>query len=303
MKIRKILIILLCVTAMLFSCVLLAAEGSGTAVRNEDASAEFALLLTDLANASENPGADSTQTIREDLRAIRALNDADYAIACSVAEKWQRSYLDLDYKPCLHDGGEKADALRYSGIPNSPAHAIVVLGYELLDGEMRPELKGRCEAAAAVARSFPRTVLVCSGGATGQNNPEGHTEAGLMKDYLARFCGIDPARIYIDEKAMDTKQNALNTFEILQEKGIRSITIVTSDYHQRRGEAIYNALAALIRQRSGRDVSLIGSYSYDTSAFSEPGRSDARIAAMQIAGVLGLPMESMRAPRGASASG
>lgn len=303
MRLRKLLIVLLCGTAMLFSGALLTLTGREVAPRSEDASAEMSLLLADLVSASEDLSADSTQNTRGDLRAIRALNDTDYAIACSVTEQWQRSYLDPDYKPCLYDGGEKADALRYSGIPNSPSHAIIVLGYELLDGEMRPELKGRCEAAAAVARSFPRTVLVCSGGATGQNNPEHHTEAGLMKDYLVQSCGIDPARIYIDDQAMDTKQNAENTFAILQEKGIRTITIVTSDYHQRRGEAIYNAMAALVRQRSGWDVSLVGSYSFDASAFSVSGRSDARIAAMQIADILGVPMESMRTPRGASASG
>ena len=303
MKLRKILIILLCITAMLCSSILFSVTGTERKARCEDASSEFSTLLADLVSASKDINTDSTRTIRADLRAIRSLNDTDYIIARSVAEQWKRSYLDPDYKPCLHDGSEKADALRYSGIPDNPSHAIVVLGYELLDGEMRPELKGRCEAAAAVARRFPRTVIICSGGATGQNNPESHTEAGLMRDYLVQSCGLDPARIYIDEQAMDTKQNAVNTFTILQERGIRSITVVTSDYHQRRGEAIYNAMAALVRQRSGWDVSLVGSYSFDTSDVSASARSDAMIAAIQIADILGIPTEPLFTPRGASAPG
>ena len=44
--------------------------------------------------------------------------------------------------------------------------------------------------AAIAARVFPDSILVCSGGATGDNNPERHTEAGLMKQYLAGTCGI-----------------------------------------------------------------------------------------------------------------
>ena len=95
---------------------------------------------------------------------------------------------------------------------------------------------------------------ICSGGATGPNNPDGHTEAGLMKEYLVRACGIDTSRIFTDESAMTTLENAENTFEILRAKGIRTITIVTSDYHQKWGQVLYNALAAVYAQRYGYSV-------------------------------------------------
>lgn len=60
---------------------------------------------------------------------------------------------------------------------------------------MTEDLIGRCGAAAATARAFPDSVLVCSGGAAGGSNPEKHTEAGMMKAYLSEQCGLgeDPA--------------------------------------------------------------------------------------------------------------
>ena len=159
---------------------------------------------------------------------------------------------------------------------------------------MTAELAGRCDAAAAVARSFPGAIVVCSGGATGENNPEGHTEAGLMKEYLSENCGIDTERIFIDEKAMTTAENAVNTFEILREQRIKTMTIVTSAYHQRWGQAVYNAVGALFRQRYGFDVRVVGNYCLDIEPSVEMYRMDDRIAVMQIAQILGLPPDVMR---------
>ncbi len=162
---------------------------------------------------------------------------------------------------------------------------------------MQPELVGRCEAGAALARALPSAILVCSGGATGPNNPEGHTEAGLMKQYLIENCGIEEGRIFIDEAAMTTAENALNTFAILQKGGVRTMTIVTSEYHQRWGQAVYNAVAALYRQQHGYAVEIVGNYSYAIEAPEVYAHGD-RIASMQIAGILQLPPERTSKPQG-----
>ena len=89
----------------------------------------------------------------------------------------------------------------------------MVLGYELLNGGMTDELKGRCDAAAAAAKTFPASLLVCSGGATGQNNPQRHTEAGLMKDYLVDECGIAAERVFTDERALTTAENIISILD------------------------------------------------------------------------------------------
>lgn len=260
-----------------------------------DNAANFGALLTDLVNACETPAASDGETIESDLRRIRSVSREDYAVARSIADHWRQVYLAPDYRLYLFRGGDRAEELEDSGIPDSPSHAIVVLGYALKDGRMQPELEERCEAAAAAARSFPRAILVCSGGATGENNPEGHTEAGLMKAYLAETCGIEASRIFIDEQAMTTQENAVNTFEILKENDVRTMTIVTSAYHQRRGQAIYNALAALYRQREGYSVEILANYNADVEPSSTLYSVDARVAATQIAGILELPEEVVKA--------
>ena len=145
---------------------------------------------------------------------------------------------------------------------------------------------------------FIKKIDLPKGGATGPNNTEGHTEAGLMKQYLTENCGIDAERISIDERAMTTQENAVNTFEILKEQGVRTMTIVTSSYHQRWGESVYHTLAELFR-REGYAVEMIGSYSYETEPTNEAYRQGAQIAAMQMAGILQLPRggSGMRPPK------
>ena len=144
----------------------------------------FGHLLSDLLDAYENNTPSEDEKLIFDLEIIKAVSPRDYAVAKSITEHWAKVYLDHDYKLIMYSGEGTAPELNESGIPDSSAHAFVVLGYELRDGEMTDELKGRCDAAAAAAKEFPNTILVCSGGATGANNPEGHTEAWTMKDDL-----------------------------------------------------------------------------------------------------------------------
>ena len=250
---------------------------------------DFTALLGDMLAAYKAPSEDGAQRIAADLEAIRAVSEADYAIGQSIAENWRKVYLSSDYPLYLHDGGERADALEKAGLREGDIQAIVVLGFELKNGEMAEELKGRCDAAAAVARSFPEALIVCSGGATGANNPDGHTEAGLMKDYLADHCGIDAGRIHTDERAMTTVENALNTFAILEANAVETMTIVTSQYHQRRGQVIYNAVAALCAQANGYRPEIVANYCLDIEPANERLRDDADIAIRQLSEVLGLP--------------
>ena len=250
-------------------------------------------LLEDLLMAYEQPGSEDEAHIEADLSAIQAISEADYPVAKSIADHWRQVYLDPAYALCCHGEGDLVPELADAGIPNEKTHAFVVLGYELQNGEMTDELKGRCEAAAAAARSFPNAILVCSGGATGPNNPEKHTEAGLMKQYLIEVCGIEESRIFTDERAMTTAENAVNTFAIMKEQGIESMTIVTSSYHQRWGQALYNALAAIYEQQQGYHARLIGNYCFDTEPSVEVFLKDDWFAIYQLGEILGLPRAQM----------
>ena len=248
----------------------------------DDSPAEvtYGTLFADMASACA--GGDA---LRIDADAA-ALGDE---LAASIAEQWKTVYMNPDYRLCLYGTDDPAE------LPVAGKHAFVVLGYALKDGEMTEELKGRCDAAAAAAQAFPDSILVCSGGATGDNNPEGHTEAGLMKEYLSERRGIAAERIFTDEQAMTTAENAVNTFAILREQGIEAITIITSSYHQRRGQALYNAMAARYRLEYGYSVEIVGNFCYDTEPSGESFLPDELITVMQMGAILELPDEQMGA--------
>ena len=267
---------------MILTAVLLAASLCLTCAASlaENTPVTYADLLWDLAEARLN----GTGTEKIDADA-KAMNDP---VAAAVAEHWKKVWLDPDYRLFMYGTDDPAE------LPVTGKHAFVVLGFQLENGEMTDELKGRCDAAAAAAKAFPDSVIVCSGGMTGANNPGNHTEAGLMKAYLSDACGIDPERILTEEKSMDTAENAVNTMPILREQGIETITIVTSAYHQRRGQTLYNAVAALYRQEYGYSVEIVGNFCLDFETDTDE-ILDLAIGTMQLAFILNVPEDQVGA--------
>ncbi|MBR0226816.1 MAG: YdcF family protein [Clostridia bacterium] len=263
-------IALLLLSALLTVCVLSAA--SAATDKKKGTATAFDTLLDDLMAAY-----DAKTRIAEDVKLL------DDDIARSVADHWKKVYLD-DYRLYLYGQDDPAK------LPITGRHAFVVLGYELKNGQMTDELKGRCDAAAAAAKAFPDSILVCSGGATGGNNPHGNTEAGQMRKYLVNTCGIAEERIFTDKRAMTTTENAVNTLKILREQGVESMTIVTSSYHQRWGQVLYNAMAAKYRQAYGYSVEIIGNFCYDVEPSNPMFRADAKIAISQLKSILAIKL-------------
>ena len=291
MKKRLMIMLAAAVLALTFTLYGLAETPAQGAEAGEAAAADertllYGKLLDDMQAAAENPSAEATARIDEDAKALGE------EIAYAVAAHWKKVYLDPDYT--LYMDGKDDPAV----IPVSGKHAFVVLGYELENGEMTAELKGRCDAAAHAAAAFPESILVCSGGATGGNNPEKHTEAGLMKAYLTDVHGIAAERIFTDEKAMTTAENAINTFAILKEQQVDTMTIVTSSYHQRWGQVLYNALAAQYRAGEGYSAEIVGNYCYEIEPSSASFKRDYRIAVSQLRKILNLPGGGGKRPDG-----
>lgn len=295
MKKRFIIILAVCLATIAVVVLLLVHPWSPKTSVSKQNAENYGVLLTDLVNAVETPSGQDAQKIEADLVAIQAANPKDYDMAKSIADHWLKVYVDPDYQIYLYHGGDTAPELEDVGIEDSEKHAIVILGYALKDGEMQPELMGRCDAAAAMARSFPNTILVCSGGATGDNNPDKHTEAGMMKDYLVEHCGIDAGRIFIDENAMNTAENAFNTLKILRKQGVKTMTIVTSAYHQRRGQMLYHVMAQRYKKQYDFSVEIVGNYNYDIETSSPIEVVSQRVAVSQIAELLELPDEVKQA--------
>ena len=111
--------------------------------------------------------------------------------------------------------------------------------------------------------------------------------------------GIAPESIFTDELAMTTAENAVNTFVILREQGIETMTVVTSSYHQRWGQVLYNAMAAVYEIRYGYPVSILGNFCYNIGAEDEAYQHDDRIAIRQLSQILNLPKGAVQMdPRG-----
>ena len=129
-----------------------------------------------------------------------------------------------------------------SDLPNDNSVAIVILGFALNDdGTMKEELIGRLQTGLDIANAYPNSYVVVTGGGTAANNPD-VTEGGLMGEWLLAQ-GLSSDRLIVENKAPDTVGNAENTFAILstQYPMVKSIVLVTSDYHVPRGCLLYNS--------------------------------------------------------------
>lgn len=131
-------------------------------------------------------------------------------------------------------------------LPKDDSLCIVVLGFQLqADGSMSPEMHGRCELALRAAEQYPEAFIAVTGGGTAYKNPEA-TEAGVMAEWFLRK-GIGEERLILEDRSTNTEQNALFTREILTENypQVKSLVIVTSDYHVPLGSLLFTEAALL----------------------------------------------------------
>lgn len=126
-------------------------------------------------------------------------------------------------------------------------HAIVILGYALADdGSMQPTLIERLKTGLAVAKQYPDAKIVVTGGVP----KNGITESDAMAKWLVEQ-GIDKARIFTENKATDTVENALFSTAILEEQGIKHVTLVSSASHIRRALAIFQEISDYYAKMNG----------------------------------------------------
>ncbi|MGW0173905.1 YdcF family protein [Rhodococcus sp. NPDC003322] len=117
---------------------------------------------------------------------------------------------------------------------------IVVLGAGLYpDGTMRPVLVSRLQAALQVARRYPLSPIVVSGGVP----QSGVTEAGAMRAWLIAN-GIPWFRITEENTSRSTVENARNTNGILAQRGATSAVVVTSPDHLQRAMVDFRTAVA-----------------------------------------------------------
>ncbi len=139
------------------------------------------------------------------------------------------------------EGSQPPDYDRPAG-----AQAIVVLsGYAYIADALRPraELADdtliRCIHAAQLYKQGPKCPVVVCGGRFDDAAPE-LTLAALMRDFLVQL-GVDQDDILLEDRSRNTYENAKFSAEILHQRGISQIALVTDAMHLRRAERCFRA--------------------------------------------------------------
>ena len=166
-----------------------------------------------------------------DEKALSVLNSVDP----SLGEKWAR-IMDLWEAPVpvndfLPDSLMSDDSL-----------CLVALGFQLNpDGTMRDELIERLKVLLRASEQYPNAIIVCTGGGTAADDSSA-TEAGRMAEWLVSQ-GVDSARVIVEDHSLTTAQNAIYTFDILEERypQVKQIAIISSDYHIATGTLLFGA--------------------------------------------------------------
>lgn len=125
---------------------------------------------------------------------------------------------------------------------------VVVLGCQVFpDGHPSLMLRGRINAAYDYLSAHPDAVCVASGG---MDDSEPITEAQCIRDTLVSM-GIDPGRIYMEDRSRSTEENLAFSAELIRANGLSDDVAIASDnFHQLRG--------AIWAERSGLTPYAIG---------------------------------------------
>lgn len=112
---------------------------------------------------------------------------------------------------------------------------LVVLGCAVYGETPSKILARRVDAAGKYLEEHPEAVAVLSGG---KGEGENISEAECMyRRLVAR--GIDPSRLYKEDRSSSTRENLLFSLEIIKEKNLPgTITITTSGFHAFRARLV-----------------------------------------------------------------
>ncbi len=112
---------------------------------------------------------------------------------------------------------------------NTEAGAVIVLGAAVHGDKVTWVLENRLNTAAEYLETHPNAICVVSGG---QGAGETVTEASAMKKYMVEN-GTDETRVYLEERATNTKENFAYSKAIIDTLlgEDTKIAFVTTDFH------------------------------------------------------------------------
>ena len=147
----------------------------------------------------------------------------------AIFADWLMGTLEDPYRPKALSVSPEADAiLVLGGATRGDTHLSSV-------GDMNQQAD-RLLHAVRLFQAGKAPVIVLSGGA----RPGARPEAQLMQEIL-QVMGIPEEVIVTEEASRDTYENALYSRTVLSRGAIDRILLVTSAYHMRRAEAVFEA--------------------------------------------------------------
>lgn len=121
--------------------------------------------------------------------------------------------------------------------PNVVYDTVIVLG-GAVDGS--PRVAG---APGAYNENVDRLIVAFEVLKSGQAKTailSGRYEAVVMRDQLVSW-GISADRLILEERSMNTNENAIESVKLAKEHGLESLLLITSAYHMLRAEECFRA--------------------------------------------------------------
>lgn len=203
---------------------------------------------------------DAPQEVKDAVsRMIAAYGEGDHQEVAAQLEKlkeispneWHPIYVDvISYWDWIENSMVENTGVAPDGLEDPAHHCFITLGFALNnDGTMTPELVGRLEVTLASLQKYPEAKVLVTGGV----EKNGWTEGQRMHDWLVEH-GIDESRIFVEKQAPDTAGNATYSFDILYNDGnIKSVSLISSQYHIKRGSILYYTESRLKAKELGKD--------------------------------------------------
>ena len=167
-------------------------------------------------------------------------------------KKWHKTFLILALVTLLLGSNRwvsygLARSLEWQNLPSETtpqAEVIVVLGGGTESGDYpRPmtEVNGagdRVLYAAKLYHDGAAPIILVSGGNLGFSSARGNTPAEEMTDLL-NMLGVPTESIWQQDQSQNTYEDALYSAELLREKEITEVILVTSAMHMPRAKALF----------------------------------------------------------------
>ncbi len=119
--------------------------------------------------------------------------------------------------------------------PAPPQATVIVLGAQIRGNQPSSMLRDRLNAAIRYLAQHPEAVAIVCGG---QGPDEQYTEASVMRQYMVDM-GVDPARIYVEDRSANTRENIQNAAAIIRQHQLtQQVVIATQEFHQYRAQLL-----------------------------------------------------------------